>query len=120
MEFNIGEHPDCPLHPLCRCVLIPITAKASAMGLSQKDINKVARPFNITDDKVIGLGGRRKGVSGTTHINKYSDWFRTLSPTAQKNALGPARYEMIQSGKLKFKDMVDVRTGKLRTLKELE
>lgn len=118
--YPIGEDPGCPLHPLCRCVLIPITASAEAMGLSQKDINDAARPYNIAEDKVIGLGGSRGAkAAGTTHINKYADWFETLSPTAQKNSLGPARYKLWSEGKVRFQDLVDLKTGRQKTLAEL-
>ena len=65
------------------------------------------------------MGGTRKGESGVTHTNKYSDWFKTLSPVAQRNALGPARYELLESGKIKFADLVDHKSGKLKTLHEL-
>jgi len=117
-EYKLEGHPPIPLHPNCRCVLIPITVSPAAMGLSQEVIDKAARPYSLHDGKVIGLGGAKTKDAGT-FVGGFDKWFSTLSKKNKLDIVGPGRLDLLDSSKIKFADMVDNSTGRLKTLKEL-
>lgn len=116
-EYPLNEHPPCPLHPRCRCVLIPTVIGPKGMGLSAKQINEMAKPYSIKNGK-IGLGGG-KVISAGTFKGDFGQWLKTTTPAQQRELLGPSRLEAIVSGKVGFEDLVDRNTGRLRTLDEL-
>ena len=114
-RYTIKHHPDIPLHPNCRCVLVPITRSKEAFGLTQAMIDESARPYSIHEDKVIGLGGRRTRDSGV-FVGGFDKWWHSQSPKVQKEIVGKIRMELINSGKIKFRDIADANTGRLKTL----
>jgi len=116
-EYPVTIHPPCPLHPRCRCVLIPTVVGANGMGLSAKQINEMAKPYSIKNGK-IGLGGG-KVISAGTFKGDFGQWMKTTTPAQQRELLGPSRLDAITSGKVRFEDLVDKNTGRLRTLDEL-
>jgi hypothetical protein len=117
-RYNLGEGPPIPLHPNCRCVPVPITVSYRELGIDIDELEEVARPWTERPDIPIGEGGRNI-VSWGTHQGEYASWFESRGEQFQKNVVGPKRLELIQSGKVKFKDLVDPNTGRLYRLDEL-
>lgn len=117
-EYKIGEGPAIPKHPRCRCCKIPVTVSYRELGIDIDELEEVARPWTERPDIPIGEGGRNITDWGT-HKGEYSKWFESRGEKFQKNVVGPRRYELIKSGKVTFKDLVDPQTGRLKTLKEL-
>jgi len=58
-EYQMNDHPPIPLHPRCRCVLIPVTVAAEKMGLDRKALNEMARGFFWAEEN-----GRLAGSQG--------------------------------------------------------
>ena len=116
--YNLGEGPPIPLHPNCRCVPIPQTVSYRELGIDIDELEEVARPWTERPDIPIGEGGRDILTWGK-HQGEYASWFESRGEKFQKNVVGPRRYELIKSGKVTFKDLVDPQTGRLKTLKEL-
>ena len=113
------DHPECPLHPRCRCVLLPKTKTWAEMGMNVAEMEKVARPYTIRIDKNIGAGGareiRERGYWGGT----FEDFLWSRSRGFRVNALGKVRADLMERGDLSLRDLVDGRTGRLLTLAEL-
>jgi SPP1 gp7 family putative phage head morphogenesis protein len=116
-EFKIGESPDIPLHPLCRCCLIPITKGKESLGLTQADVDKAARPYSVHDGRLKGLSSKVDNAG--SFAGTFPEWYESLTTTQQKAFVGPGRHELISSGKITFREMIDQKTGRLKTLKEL-
>jgi SPP1 gp7 family putative phage head morphogenesis protein len=117
-EYPVKDHPPLPLHPSCRCTLLGITDKES-LGLSPADLQQAARPYSIREGKILGLGGKGKAIDAGTWRGNYDSWLKSLTPQQQKDFLGPRRLELLQSGNISFGDLVDKKTGRIRTLDEL-
>jgi hypothetical protein len=117
-EFEFGEGPPMILHPRCRCVKLPVLVSYRELGLDIDELEEVARPWTERPDIPIGEGGRNITGFGT-HKGEYATWFESRGEKFQKNVVGPKRYELIKSGKVKFKDLVDPNTGRLYRLDEL-
>lgn len=114
-----GEHPPCPLHPRCRCVLLPVTVSYKELGLDMDEIKQVYRPYVIRDGNNPRVSKRINILQTGSHKGDYASWFSKQSDQVQRNVVGPNRHEMIKSGEIKFKQIVDPRTGKLFTLDQL-
>jgi SPP1 gp7 family putative phage head morphogenesis protein len=117
--FDLGAGPAIPLHPNCRCVACPITVTWRDLGINLDELEAAARPYTIRPDKAIDAGGRRTIEEVGFHQGDYSSFFGKQDATFQRNAVGPGRLALLQSGKIEFKDLVDG-AGDLRTIKELE
>jgi SPP1 gp7 family putative phage head morphogenesis protein len=111
--------PEIPLHVRCRCMWLAETVSWKSLGLDIPEIESAYRPYTIRPDKNIGVGGTRTIEEVGFHHGDYSTWYETRDKSFQINAVGPGRYELLNSGKVEFKDLVGPK-GKLRTLKELE
>lgn len=111
--------PPMPLHIRCRCTWLPVTVTYRELGLDIDELEDAARPYTIRKLKAIDEGGTRKIEAVGQHQGDWASWLETRSKKFQLDALGPGRYELWQSGKVSLHDMVDRKTGRLLTLKEL-
>lgn len=90
------------------------------LGFSNlEELDEVARPWVIRDNKSIDAGGRRSIIEHGFEQGSYGDWYKKQSPTIQKNLLGPRRVELLNSGKVKWEDLVNRTDGKLILLRNL-
>lgn len=119
LEFPIEEHPPCPLHPNCRCILLPVTATWEELGLNIGEIEQVYRPYVMRGDKAVGVGGKPYYLQIGFSQKSYADWFSVQSLSFMKNALGPARYELYITKQFDFRDFVDLKTGRVYPLEEI-
>ena len=115
-----NNHPLCPIHPRCRCTLLPVTKTFKELGLNINEVEQVHRPYTIRQNKNIDAGGRRRIREVGQHQGSYADWYETRSPRTQMNIVGPNRKRMIDRGDIDFKDLVDPMTGRVLTLQELD
>lgn len=116
--YPIDGGPKIPAHLNCRCVQIPITVTFRELGIDIDEFEEVARPWTTREDIPIGEGGRTIIDFGQHHGN-YESWMKTRGEAFQKNVLGPKRYELWKSGKVKMIDMVDIDTMRLKRIDNL-
>jgi SPP1 gp7 family putative phage head morphogenesis protein len=91
--FPLGDDLTPPIHPRCRCVEIPVVKSMSELGGDD-----IEMPPEV-----------RASMDGTVPGSiSFPEWFGDLSSDKQKKYLGPARYQLYQSGALKFSDFSSV------------
>jgi len=117
--YVLDDHPECPKHPRCRCILIPVTKTWRELWLDMDEIGETYRPYTLREVKNVDTGGNRKIIEIGRHKGDYASWFEKQSAKIQKNTLGPKRFELFKDDKINFKDLVNPRTGDLILLKEL-
>jgi hypothetical protein len=111
------QPPECPLHPRCRCVLLPLTKTWKELGIPIDEMEQVYRPYTQSDlDIHTGRGGAI--TTQGFHQGSFSDLFPTLPPEQQIAIVGPGRYGLIKDGVISFDDLVDKTTGQVRLLEK--
>ncbi len=115
--YKMGSGPPMPLHVRCRCVPEIVTKSFRELGIDVDEMRKTeTRPFSIrgnidpvtgkfTKNKV-GVGGQ-KTVSVGKFLGSYPDFFKSQTKAVQVSMLGPSRYNLWKSGKIKLSDMTD-------------
>jgi hypothetical protein len=93
---DIPQKP--PRHVRCRSILRSLT-KLDEEGL---------RPQH---------GDTKSQISSNT---KFPDWFANQSKDFQRKWLGEGRYQLYKDGRLSINNFVDVKSGRLFKLDELE
>jgi len=127
--FNKGSKPpQRPLHPMCRCTLVPCTKSWKELGADQKleEPDAGTRPFTYIGEKPPKgsrqyLAQQDKWAGDVPATEKYPDWLRRMNvedPDFVKDILGTKRYEMWSSGQIDFQDMV--KNNKVLKLSDLE
>ena len=112
--------PPIPLHARCKCVLLPITKSWRELGVNMDEIAGKVKPYTIRPDvSRFGDAGVRTILKAGQSNMSYADWIVTQSADIQRQMMGPNRYELIKSGKVKFRDLIK-KNGKLKTLEELK
>jgi len=101
----------------CRCVWLPVTKSYRELGLDIDEIEKVYKPVIDRAYRIGMMGGKLKKVE--FYKGDYASWYLTQPPRIQRRILGRRRADLIRDGIIDFKDIVDLRTGRLLTLKEL-
>jgi SPP1 gp7 family putative phage head morphogenesis protein len=106
-------HPVPSLHWGCRCMVLPVTKSWEQLASEAHGNSTLAKKLDQMDS---GTRASMDGqiATGTT----YEDWLASRSETMQREILGPSRYRLLESGKLKLSDLTDMRGNEL-TLKEL-
>jgi len=106
----------------CRCFWEPITKTFREMGVDIDEAEKAYRPYAIrgkidpTTGKVT-LG--KRGISSGRFLGTYEDFLKGQPEAIQRQILGPSRFELWQSGKVKLMDFAD-KNGNVYLLKELK
>lgn len=113
-----AEHPPIPRHGRCRCVLLPRAKSWRDFGINVPDLEAVARPWVLREPGPIGAGGRKIVYAGTTKEN-FPGWWKTLPYEQQIQSIGAVRTTLIRDGGLTWDALVNPRTGRYYTLKEL-
>jgi len=116
--FELGRGPNIPLHARCRCVAIPVTKTWRELGIDRDEIEQAVRPYTIRPDQNIDAGGMRTIIESGRHQGDYGTWWAKQDRAFRVNAVGPGRFELLESGKVSFGDLVDSK-GRQRTLEEL-
>lgn len=101
-----------------RCLLLPVV-QVDDLGVSSEDLGKVARPWVVREPGNIDEGGRRKILNQGHTTEDFGGWYKTLDAAEQRRIVGPVRQKLLADGKIDFGELVDRKTGGLRSLKEL-
>jgi hypothetical protein len=119
-EYGLDEQkPPCPLHINCRCLYLPVLVSWKELGFDMDELEEAYRPTVIREDKAIGAGGRRTIEEVGFNQGNYKDFYLEQSDKFQRDVLGPVRADLLSSGKVKWEDLVDKATGKLKLLRDL-
>lgn len=104
-RFAIDKpHPKNPLHPRCRCTLIPLIADEQmgerpfvrALKVTGRDGNTGYRSIGRMTPKQREAAGLEVGqVSAKT---SFAQWFDTLPERFQREWLGPAKFKLYKDG----------------------
>lgn len=117
--YKNGEQmPPVPLHPRCRCLLMPCV-RVDELGVTSEDLEGVARPWVVREPGNIDTGDKRKILNYGSTKENFGGWYKTLPEQEQIRIVGPVRQRLLAEGKISFEELVDRQTGKLRTLAEL-
>ena len=117
-RFKLGEGPPIPLHVRCRCLMRPVTISWRELGIDREEVDAAIRPYTIRPDANIDAGGMRTIIESGRHRGDYASWWAKQPESFKINAVGPGRYELLKSGKIEFRDLVDSQ-GQSRTLEQL-
>lgn len=127
--YKIDDCPLSPLHWLCRCHTEPVFKNAKLEALMGEQ-TRIAR----LDTKARTVK-HRDGTTSTKYTKldvrfpkrklNYNQWMQSMVKSKNpkdiafaKEALGPTRFKLVSSGKLKMQSLYYA--GKLRTIKELQ
>ncbi len=110
---SVAKAPNCPLHPRCRCMLLPITKSWKELLGDDFDIPEMEEVYNKW---YIRSPGRKILQKGTIEGN-YADWWLTRGKKFQDESVGPTRANMIRQGDILMADLVD-KHGNLILLKD--
>lgn len=102
----------------CRCLWLPWIKSWRELGIDADELEKAARPWLIREEGNIDAGGRKILYAGTSKED-FPGWWKTLPYEQQIKSIGPVRTQLINSGKLTWKDLMNKNTGQFYTLKEL-
>uniref|UniRef100_A0A6H1ZT81 Putative capsid morphogenesis protein n=1 Tax=viral metagenome TaxID=1070528 RepID=A0A6H1ZT81_9ZZZZ len=136
-EYSIADKPEGPpRHPRCRCLMLPVvnswmdilgvdesSPKSKKLLGQYKKFNEPEQGFAVVEKYKIGsnkgkvkpvnVGGAGVDVTGTFKGN-FESWMKAY-PTVAKDILGPRRFELWQSGKVRLNDLLG-KGGKLKLL----
>lgn len=127
-EFKLGEGPETPIHPRCRCVKLPRTITFRELGIPMDEMKQeldrwVIRGRRDYDGEILVRGVHEGGKDKTLRVGRYAtadDWFSDLSTSEkQSTSLGPGRVKLLEDGRVSMKDLVGP-DYQPRTLKQLE
>lgn len=117
-QFELGKGPSIPLHPRCRCIARPVTKSWQELGAKEGEVLERIRPYTMRPEENVDAGGRRTIFEVGRHNGDYGTWFEKQSREFKLNAVGPGRLTLLESGKIKFVDLVDA-SGTTRTIEDL-
>lgn len=117
--YKNGEQmPPIPLHPRCRCLLLPCV-RVDELGVTSEDLERVARPWVVREPGNIDTGGKRKILNQGKSTEDFGGWYNTLPEAERVRIVGPVRARLLAEGKISFGELVDKGTGRLLTLKDM-
>ena len=146
-RYKLGEsHPSLPLHPRCRCVLLPVTpasdfadeqrpmAKADFMAEAQRSYeakNKDKKFSELDDDEKKKLYyqamreyEKRTGKPAYTQSDgavSFRDYFNEhMTEQQRKDWLGPERYKLWKKGNIPLDKFIPPYPQKRMTVEELK
>ena len=113
-------HPQPPIHPNCRSVLVGyddkfIKGRQPFVRVEKNDDGKFLPAGKLSKKQKEKLGYKVGSVEAGT---SYSKWFATQDSTFQKDWLGPSKYKLYKEGGYDISRFVDP-VGKPYTLAEL-
>ncbi len=118
-RYPIDKHPPCPVHPRCRCTLLPDLKSLAAMGMTGKTLkaynaNEKMGPENLRK----GYRGRELFEHGELKSN-MKEWALSQDTPSKLKMFGPTRLKMLDAGLIEWDDLVDLDQLRIRTVKEL-
>lgn len=114
------KRPPIPLHPRCRCLLLPVTKTYRELGLDIDEMERASRNWLIHAERTVGEGGRRRILEAGTTNGSYGDWYMTLPWSQQVEILGVKRARLLRDGRISWADLIDHKTGRYNLIKDFE
>jgi hypothetical protein len=90
-RFKQGEAPVRPVHPHCACTVSPVPRTWRELGI---DMDEIPMPGRT-------LAGYKFRPRGET----WRTWIRNQPAAYQRRILGPGRYALLKSGKIKINQL---------------
>jgi len=87
-SLDIPVDAEPPVHPMCRCTLVPVTKSWKELGFTKNDM--------------AGFPGLRDLDGAKATMPRYPAWFARQSKDVQVSILGPGRWALWNTGKLSF------------------
>jgi len=114
---DVDSGPDCPLHPRCRCMYVPVTKTWKELGFDIPEMTSKYRNWydrNLMTRKINRLGVKNISKDQTRLAlllhgktdKDFADWYKSKSKAWQINAVGENRQHWMQKGYFSFNDMV--------------
>lgn len=116
--FKLRQGPPCPLHARCRCFRLPRLRTWRALGMDFEEMESAIRPYTVRPDENIDEGGRRSILEVGFHQGSYGTWLAGQSEAMKRSIMGPERFALYASGRVRFEDFVDA-SGRLIPLEGL-
>lgn len=114
-EFKLGQGPTLPYHARCRCVALPVTISYRELGIPIDEMEHetdrwVIRGRETANGEIevrnVDEGGKNK-ILRIGHYATADDWFDSMSNAEKRStSLGPGRTALLDSGKIKMKDLI--------------
>ena len=109
--YPVDAHPPYPMHPRCRCVLLPV---------DEPERQRAARPYVRDDRSVKDIPKNERASKIGQTRDTMEQFIGRMNKTDLRDYLGKTRYELWQAGKIKsVKDLVDERSYRPLTLDQL-
>lgn len=119
-RYDIGQTPPCPVHPRCRCTLLPDLQSLQSLNIESKEIDQYRNENKMGPEYLRrGYRGRILFEHDGTMAQNFGQWIMKQDQKTQKSMLGPRRLELLQSGLIQFTDLVDLQALRIRPLQEL-
>lgn len=107
-RYNINEpHIRPPLHPRCRCVMLPITKSWRELGLDIDDIQQAANTYSVRTPVNIDAGRRGTILEAGQFRGSFEEFLESQPAKYTEELLGANRARFLREGKIKFQDLVD-------------
>lgn len=106
-----------PLHPSCRCFMVPLTVSFRDLGLNIDELEEVAQPYTVRTPGAIGTGRRGTILEAGQFRGNFEEFLKSQPEKYSIELLGANRYRLLQEGKIRFSDLVD-KDGNLVLLKK--
>lgn len=106
-----------PAHWGCRSTLVPLLKSWEQLAREANGNEKLARKLDRIERK-IGKGTQASMDGQVAADMNYSDWLKTQPEPAQREILGPGKWELWKNGKIGLTDLIDQR-GRPLTLAQL-
>ena len=115
-QYRVGKGPRPPQHPRCRSTSVPVIdggplGTRPAVPLLKNELDGLSREARRRRVREL--------VGPVPAKTTYSQFLRRQSAAFQDEVLGPSRGRLFRSGRLDLGDFVDLRTGRLINLEEL-
>lgn len=127
-KFKMGEGPPIPRHIRCRCGRLPVSVSWRELGVDMDEFEaeadqwivrgKVGKDGSI-EVRPIGTGGKNPILSISNHKDADAWWASLSEAEKRATTIGPGRAALLDSGKIKMKDLIDDKFN-VRTIKELQ
>lgn len=96
-----------------------MTVTYKELGLDMDEVRDVYRPYTIRPSETIDVGRRKQIIEVGFEKGSYADFYASRGKKFQQNVVGPVRQGLISDGDINFKDLVNLKTGRLLRLDEL-